>query len=75
MLVLAGAAAVLCAFAWRRFSALLMRAEAPAGKATCAQCRAYAKFDVVAVRNAPDAAGAEVVSVRYRKCCGECALT
>jgi hypothetical protein len=71
MLALGAGAAVLCLFAWRRFSTLLCRAEALAGQATCAACRAYGKFDVVHAQPAPESIGGERVCVRCRKCCCE----
>ncbi len=71
VLVVAAAAAVLCLFAWRRFTALLFRAEALAEQATCTACRSYAKFDVLRAQPAPDAPSGERLSVRCRKCCCE----
>jgi len=74
VLVLAAAGAVLCLFAWRRFSALLFRAEALATQATCERCRTYGKFDVVCASRAPGALAGERVNVRCRNCCCEWVL-
>jgi hypothetical protein len=69
VLAIAAGAAVLCLYAWRRFSALLLRAEALAEQATCRSCRSYGKFDVVSSLPVPQSPAGERVSVRCRKCC------
>jgi hypothetical protein len=74
VLVLAAAAAVLCLFAWRRFSALLFRAEALATQATCERCRAYGKFDVIGASSKAGTLTGERVNVRCRKCSCEWVL-
>jgi hypothetical protein len=66
--VIAVAGGALCLYAWRRFNVQLFRAEHLAGHATCAGCGAYAKFAVVASRDAPDAVFGCALDVRCRRC-------
>lgn len=58
----------LCVFAWRRFHFLLSRAEYLAARATCINCRAYAKFTVIRARERADAPAGCTLDVRCRKC-------
>jgi hypothetical protein len=58
----------LCVFTWRRFTLLLFRAEHLAERATCARCRVYARFDVVAAKEAPASPAGCALDVRCRKC-------
>jgi phage FluMu protein Com len=50
----AAAAGVLTYVGWRRFNVLLARAELFAEGATCPQCKAWGKFDVLAEERAAD---------------------
>jgi hypothetical protein len=68
LVAIAGAGGSLCVFAWRRFHQLLFRAEYLAEKAVCGSCNAYARFTLVAARDAPDAAAGCVLDVRCRNC-------
>jgi hypothetical protein len=66
--VIAASGAVLSVFAWKQFNRLLFRAEALAGQAVCATCRAYAKFDVLDARDSSEAISGRCLRVRCRKC-------
>jgi len=68
-----GAAGMLMWVSWRRFIALLARAELFANAAACPRCAAWGKFDVLAADAAgadepPEAARPTWISVRCRKC-------
>jgi len=55
LLVLAAAAGVATFVGWNRFRALLDRAESFASGATCSQCQAWGRFEVLAEeRSGPD---------------------
>jgi hypothetical protein len=58
----------LCLFTWRQFTWLLFRAEYLAERATCAGCGEYARFDVVASKDAPESLTGCTLDVRCRKC-------
>lgn len=58
----------LCVFAWKRFTAQLFRAEHLSERAVCPHCGAYAKFALVAARDAPETAAGVSLSVRCRRC-------
>jgi len=67
------AAGTLMWVSWRRFIALLARAELFAGGAACPRCKAWGKFDVLAADadgtdEPPEAARPNWVSVRCRSC-------
>ncbi|MES2482748.1 MAG: MJ0042-type zinc finger domain-containing protein [Pseudomonadota bacterium] len=62
-LVLAAGSAIIGVWAIRRYLFLLMRAEYVANQATCAECKAYGRFEVVA----EDQATAQT-EVRCRRC-------
>lgn len=73
LLMAAAGGGVLMFVAWRRFSALLLRAEHFAGAATCPQCKAWGKFKVLAQESAPpdeppEAGRPHWLSVRCTKC-------
>jgi hypothetical protein len=57
-----------CVFAWRQFIRMLGRAEYLAQRATCAECRVYARFDVVGATAAPGSLTGCTLHVRCRKC-------
>lgn len=52
--------------AWRHFQTALLGAETLAGQATCRNCGAYAKWDVLSAGHARDAS--PWLHVRCRKC-------
>ena len=58
----------LCIFAWQRFTYLLFRAEYLAGRATCATCKAYGRFEVVAATESPDSLTGWTLQVSCRQC-------
>jgi hypothetical protein len=58
----------LCLYAWRQFTRLLFRAEHLAERATCAGCREYARFDIVAAKDAPESPAGCTLDVRCRRC-------
>ncbi len=62
-LVLAALSAVIGLWAVRRYLFLLMRAEYVANQATCGECKAYGRFEVVAEEKA-----AAQTEVRCRRC-------
>lgn len=73
--VLAGAAAsgVLAFVGWRRFRALLERAEVFAAGATCPQCQAWGKLEVLAEERAgadepPEAGHPRWLRVKCKRC-------
>jgi phage FluMu protein Com len=75
LLVLAAAAGggTLMLVAWRRFNALLARAEHFAEAATCPHCKAWGKFKVVGqesvrVDDPPEAGRPHWLNVRCTKC-------
>jgi len=68
LVTIATAGCGLCLFAWRQFTRLLFRAEYLAERATCGGCRAYARFDVVAAKEAPGSLAGCTLDVRCRKC-------
>ena len=57
-----------CIFAWRRFTYTLFRAEYLAGRATCAACHAYGRFEVVAARQSPESLTGCALDVSCRQC-------
>jgi hypothetical protein len=71
LLVTAACGAALCIFAWRRFTALLFRAEFLAGQAVCPRCKEYARFTVVDSRRAPESPVGCALRVRCRACSEE----
>jgi hypothetical protein len=68
LLAIAAAGGGLCLVAWRQFSRVLFRAEHLAERASCPQCRVYARFDVEASRENPDAVAGCALDVRCRGC-------
>ncbi|MGH6611097.1 MAG: hypothetical protein ACRECQ_12660 [Burkholderiaceae bacterium] len=73
ILTAAAAGGVLMLVAWRRFNALLIRAEHFAEAATCPQCKAWGKFKVLAQESAhvddpPEAGRPHWLKVRCTKC-------
>lgn len=67
------AAGMLMWVSWRRFTALLARAELFANSATCPRCQAWGRFEVLAADaegadDPPEAARPNWVSVRCRGC-------
>jgi len=68
LVAIATAGCGLCLFAWRQFTRLRARAEYLAEPATCAGCRVYARFDVVAAKEAPGSLTGCTLDVRWRKC-------
>ncbi len=68
LLAIGAAGGALCVFAWRRFTALLFRAEHVAGQATCPSCHAYAKFTIERASEAPDSVAQCALDVRCRAC-------
>lgn len=73
--ILIGAAVggLLVLVAWRRFNALLARAEHFGEAATCPQCKAWGKFKVLAQESAnaddpPEAGRPHWIKVRCKKC-------
>lgn len=54
--------------AWRRFSSMMVRAEAIARQATCGSCQAYGVFDVMEARDDPESASGRLMSVKCRRC-------
>lgn len=64
----------LCIFAWRRFTFQLFRAEYLAERATCASCRCYGRFEVLAARESRDTITGCLLEVRCRQCSHEWTL-
>lgn len=64
--VVAGGA--LCVFAWRRFHFALSLAEHLAEQAVCPGCGSYARFEVRAAREAPEAPAGCTLDARCRAC-------
>lgn len=69
--LVAGAGGALALFAWRQFTMLLSRAEALAAQAVCAQCRTYARFEVLDARDSSEALTGRSFCVRCRNCSHE----
>ncbi len=69
LVALAGGAIVL--YALQRFRVLMTRAESLAGQAVCAECRSYARFDVVQARDSSEAISGRRLRVRCRGCAHE----
>jgi len=73
VIVAAAAAGTLMYIAWRRFIALLARAEAFAAAADCPQCKVWGKFEVIGTEQAhddepPESGSPHWVRVKCRKC-------
>jgi len=73
LLMIAAAAGVFTIIAWRRFRALLQRAEVFASGATCPECSAWGKFEVLAEERTtpddpPESGRPHWLRVRCRKC-------
>jgi len=73
LLFTAAAAGVFMVIAWRRFGALLARAEGFASGATCPECSAWGKFEVLAEERTtpddpPESGRPHWLRVRCRKC-------
>ena len=73
VLLAAALGGLLMVVAWRRFTALLARAEHFAEAATCPQCKAWGKFHVLGQEMEPDEAPPEAgrphwLRVRCAKC-------
>lgn len=68
LVAVAAAGCGLCIFAWRQFTRLLFRAEYLAERATCAGCRVYGRFDVVAAKGVADSLTGCMLDVRCRQC-------
>ena len=73
VLFAAAAAGVFMVIAWRRFGALLARAEGFASGATCPECSAWGKFEVLAEERTtpddpPESGRPHWLRVRCRKC-------
>jgi len=71
LLAIALAGGTVCVAAWARFNRLLARAEYLAERASCPGCRAYARFAVIASRDAPGTAAGCTLTVRCRSCGNE----
>ena len=71
LLAVAVAGGAVCVAVWARFNRLLARAEYLAERATCPGCRAYARFAVIASRDAPGTAAGCAMTVRCRRCATE----
>jgi hypothetical protein len=64
---------VLMLVAWRRFTALLARAERFAEGAACPTCQTWGKFRVLGQESTPDDAPPEAARPRWlRVCCAKC---
>lgn len=59
-------------FSWRRFSAMLARAERYGDKSTCSACQTYARFDLLGRQGGRD--DEPVLRVRCRACSSEWTL-
>lgn len=76
LLTMAAAAGVLAFVGWRRFAALLRRAESFASGATCPQCKVWGRFVVLAEERSgpddpPEAGRPSWLRVQCRQCaCG-----
>lgn len=57
-----------CLYAWRRFSTVLFRAEHLAERATCAQCAAYGRFEVLGSGVDSEGYAGTYLNVQCRKC-------
>ncbi len=68
LIAVAAAGGALCLFAWRRFTALLGRAEYVAERAVCPACRQYAKFTIEHAADAPESIVGCTLDVRCRAC-------
>lgn len=68
LLAIAGVGGGLCLFTWTRFNRLLFRAEYLAERASCPACRAYGRFDVMAMRERSEAMVGCTLDVRCRAC-------
>lgn len=73
VIVVAAAAGTLMFIAWRRFIALMQRAELFAASAECRQCKAWGKFEVLGAEAATDDDPVEAgrphwIRVRCRQC-------
>jgi hypothetical protein len=68
LLAVAAAGGGLCLVAWKQFNRLLFRAEHLAEHATCERCRVYARFDIEATRENPEAVAGCALDVRCRGC-------
>ena len=68
LLLISGGGGALCIHAWRQFTRLLHRAEYIGERATCQSCQAYAKFNIDAADDWPDAVAGCVLHVRCRVC-------
>jgi hypothetical protein len=74
-LLLGGVAAcgVVVYVAWRRFNVLLLRAERFANDATCPQCSAWGRFDVIGAEASPADEPVEAGRPHWlRVCCKRC---
>jgi phage FluMu protein Com len=75
-LLMAAGGGLLVIVSWKRFNALLARAERFAGGAECPECKAWGKFRVLGQEAAPDDDPPEAgrprwLRVRCTKCGGE----
>jgi hypothetical protein len=68
LLAIALAGGGVCVAAWARFNRQLALAEYLAERATCPECRAYARFTVIAARDARGTAAGCAMTVRCRGC-------
>jgi hypothetical protein len=66
--LIAGAGGWLAIFAWNRFRGLLSNAETLAEQATCTQCSAYGRFEVVEAHDSDASCTGRAMTVRCRKC-------
>ncbi len=48
LLAIVFAAALLCAYSWRRYLTVLGRAETYGSRSSCPACKTYARFDILA---------------------------
>jgi hypothetical protein len=72
-LTVAAAGGVLMLVAWRRFNALLARAERFAEGASCPHCKAWGKLRVLGQESAPDDLPPEAARPRWlRVACKQC---
>ena len=68
LIAIGAAGGALCVFAWRRFTALLSRAEYVAERAVCPACHVYAKFRIEHADDAPGSICGCTLAVRCRSC-------
>lgn len=66
--VVFGAGGAVTMFAWRQFTTRLSRAQALAAQATCAQCRTFARFEVLDAHDSSAALTGRSFCVRCRNC-------